>query len=44
MGERFIKIKIQDTPGGTVDTNPPSSAGDTGSIPGPGRPQMAQSN
>ena len=26
-----------DFPGGTVDENPPADAGDTGSIPGPGR-------
>ena len=26
-----------DFPGGTVDKNPPANAGDTGSIPGPGR-------
>ena len=26
-----------DFPGGTVDKHPPAGAGDTGSIPGPGR-------
>ena len=33
-----------DFPGGTVDKNPPSSAGDMGSIPGPGRFHMAGSS
>ena len=36
MGEGF--------PGGTVVKNPPANAGDTGSIPGPGRSHMPQSN
>ena len=31
-------------PGGTVVKNPPASAGDTGSSPGPGRSHMPQSN
>ena len=31
-------------PGGTVVKNPPANAGDTGSIPGPGRSHMLQSN
>ena len=31
-------------PGGAVVENPPANAGDTGSIPGPGRPHMPQSN
>ena len=30
-------INFRDIPGGTVDKNPPANAGDTGSIPGPGR-------
>ena len=30
-------------PGGAVVKNPPASAGDTGSIPGPGRSHMLQS-
>ena len=34
----------QDFPGGTVGKNPPANAGDTGSIPGPGRFHMVQSN
>ena len=31
-------------PGGAVVKNPPANAGDTGSIPGPGRSHMPQSN
>ena len=31
-------------PGGAVVKNPPASAGDTGSIPGPGRSHMPRSN
>ena len=31
------KNKSQDFPGGPVVKNPPANAGDTGSIPGPGR-------
>ena len=31
-------------PGGTVVKNPPANAGDTGSIPGPERSHMLQSN
>ena len=34
----------RDFPGGTVIKNPPASAGDTGSIPGPGRSHMPRSN
>ena len=33
-----------DFPGGIVVENPPANAGDTGSIPGLGRPHMPQSN
>ena len=33
-----------DFPGGAVVKNPPANAGDTGSIPGPGRPHMPRSN
>ena len=33
-----------DFPGGTVNKNSPASAGDTGSVPGPGRSHMPQSN
>ena len=34
--------KKKDFPGGAVDKNPPAYAGDTGSIPGPGRSHMLQ--
>ena len=34
------KLKAQDFPGGPVVKNPPASAGDMGSIPGPGRSHM----
>ena len=34
----------QDFAGGTVVKNPPANAGDTGSIPGPGRSHMPRSN
>ena len=33
-----------DLPGGAVVKNPPASAGDTGSSPGPGRSHVLQSN
>ena len=33
-----------DFPGGAVVENPPANAGDTGSIPGPGRSHMPRSN
>ena len=33
-----------DCPGGVVDNNLPVNAGDTGSIPGPGRSHMPRSN
>ena len=34
----------RDFPGGTVDKNPPASAGDMGSIPDLGRVHMPQSS
>ena len=34
----------QGFPGGAVVKNPPASAGDTGSSPGPGRSHMPRSN
>ena len=37
-------IQNRDFPGGTVVKNPPANAGDTGSIPGPGRSHMPWSN
>ena len=39
-----LKKNMLDFPGGTVDTNPPANAGDTGSIPSPGRVHMLWSN
>ena len=33
-----------DFPGGPVVKNPPADAGDTGSVPGPGRSHMPLSN
>ena len=35
---------VKDFPGGAVVKNPPANAGDTGLIPGLGRPHMPQSN
>ena len=35
---------LADFPGGTIDKNLTSNAGDTGLIPGPGRSHMLQSN
>ena len=34
----------RDFPGGTVVKNPPTNAGDTGSIPCPGRSHMPRTN
>ena len=34
----------QGFPGSSVVKNPPAKAGDTGSIPGPGRSHMSQGN
>ena len=31
----YLKIKVRGFPGGAVVKNPPASAGDTGSSPGP---------
>ena len=39
-----IKINAEGFPGDPVVKNLPSSAGDTGSIPGPGRSHVPQSN
>ena len=39
-----IKSQGRDIPGGPVKKNPPASAGDTGSIPGPGRSQIPWGN
>ena len=40
----FLKSGERDFPGGTVVKNLPANAGDTGSIPGPGRSHMVRSN
>ena len=40
----IIKKYSGDFPGGAVVRNPPANAGDTGSIPGPGRPHVPRSN
>ena len=44
-GEKDVSSKSQrwDFPGSAVVKNPPANAGDTGSIPGPGRSHMPQS-
>ena len=39
-----INNKNRDFPGGAVVKNPPANAGDTGSIPGPGRSHVPRSN
>ena len=39
-----LKVNLRDFPGGTADKNLPADAGDTGSIPGPGRFHMLRSN
>ena len=46
---KLLRIKIskrnsRDSPGGAVVKNPPDNAGDVGSIPGPERSHMPQSN
>ena len=38
---KTFKNYYRDFPGGAVVKNPPANAGDTGSIPGPGRPPHA---
>ena len=44
-GKKWIlKSLYKDFPGGSVVKNPPASAGDTGSIPGPGRSHMPWGN
>ena len=40
----MFKINNSDFPGDTVVKNSPASAGDMGSIPGPGGSHMLQSN
>ena len=41
---KLKKKKLRDFPCGAVVKNPPTNAGDTGSIPGPGRSHMPQGN
>ena len=38
------KKEILDFPGGPMDRSPSANAGDTGSIPGPGRPYLLGDN
>ena len=45
LGEKVCQKPVsQGFPDGAVVKNPPANAGDTGSIPGPGRYRMPQSN
>ena len=44
MLKKKKKTHSEGFPGGTVVKNPPANAGDTGSIPGPGRSHMPRSN
>ena len=39
-----LETHLEGFPGGAVVKNPPAKAGDTGSIPGPGRSHMLRSN
>ena len=43
QAESFRNQNNRDYPGGSVVKSPPAKAGDTGSIPGPGRSHMLQS-
>ena len=40
----LLKIKSRDFPGGAVVKNPPASAGDLGSSPGPGISHMQRNS
>ena len=42
--DSILKSRDMGFPGSTVEKNLPANAGDTGSIPGPGRFHMPQSN
>ena len=42
--QELLKVLQWDFPGGAVVKDPPASAGDTGSSPGPGRSHMPQRN
>ena len=37
-----IKVNIRGFPAGSVEENLPADAGETGSVPGPGRPHTLQ--
>ena len=39
-----LRLDYRDVPGGTLVKNPPANTGDVGSIPGPGRSHMPQSD
>ena len=39
---KSVKNLLRDFPGGPVVKNPPANAGDTGSLPGPGRSHLLQ--
>ena len=43
-GSKSYQKEYDGVPGGAVVKNPPASAGDTGSSPGPRRSHMLQSN
>ena len=45
-GKEVEKVNIHgwELPGGAVVNNPPANEGDTGSVPGLGRPHMLWSN
>ena len=38
--KKIFKLMVKGFPGGAVVKNPPANAGDTDSIPGPGRSHM----
>ena len=44
MQEMFKKDLEEGFPGGAVDKNLPANAGETGSVPGPGRSHVLQNN
>ena len=44
MEKLSIRVQMQGFPGSSVVKNPPCNARDTGSVPGPGRSHMLQSN
>ena len=44
LSRKPIKKQLRGFPGGAVVKNLPANAGDTGSIPGPGRSHMPRGN